>query len=80
MVDVEAEEPDGVVDVEHRLWTEIVLQLAVEQKEQDVQHRKEIPPKRVGLVHLYESQLKQKNPIFVISYKSSYASHLPCSL
>ena len=31
MVDVEAEKPDDVVDVENRLWTEVVLQVAVEQ-------------------------------------------------
>ena len=30
MVDVEAEKPDDVVDVENRLWTEVLLQVAVE--------------------------------------------------
>ena len=52
MEDVEAEKPDDVVDVENRLWTDIVPQLAVEQQEQDVQCSEKVPPKGLSLVHL----------------------------
>ena len=37
MEDLKAEKPNDVIDVENRLWTNIVPQLTAKQQKQDVQ-------------------------------------------
>ena len=52
MIEVEAEEPDHIVDVENSLRTEVLSQLSVDDQEHDVEHSEEVPPNHHGMVHL----------------------------
>ena len=52
MIEVEAEEPDHIVDVENSLRTEILPQLSVDDQEHDVEDGEEVPPNHHGVVHL----------------------------
>ena len=51
MIEVEAEEPDHIVDVENSLRTEVLSQLSVDDRD-DVEHSEEVPPNHHGMVHL----------------------------
>ena len=51
MIEVEAEEPDQIVDVENSLRTEVLSQLSVDDRD-DVEHSEEVPPNHHGMVHL----------------------------
>ena len=52
MVDVEAEKPDDVVDVENSLRAKLVAQMVVDKEEQDVKHCEQVPPHVGCMRHL----------------------------
>ena len=52
VVDVEAEEPDDVVDVENCFRTKLTPQLVVDEEEHDVEHGEDVPPKHGRVGHL----------------------------
>ena len=52
MVEVEAEKPDDVVDVENGFGAKLAVQLVVDQEEQDVKHCENVPPKHSCVGHL----------------------------
>ena len=74
MMDVEAEKPDDIVDVENGLRAKLATQLLVEEEEQDVKHSEKVPLKRGCKSHLFRKKNLAK---LVLAKTCLVAYHIP---
>ena len=57
MMEVKANKPDDIVDVENVFRAKLAAQLLVDEEECDVKHREKVPPKRACKGHLISNYL-----------------------